>query len=94
MFPQSDFPCAAFLPIPWLNVLEEVLAPEAAVLLIMDDLKVDQEEAVNILHASRTFGIARHPLKDDDNLVVKSEDVAIDYPTNQHPQSHATTIWL
>ena len=47
--------------------IEEVLAPEAAVGLIMEDLRADYSKTVEILHASFTFSNNMHNPDDSEN---------------------------
>jgi RTC4-like domain len=43
------------------SFVSRVLVPEAARLLIKEDLNLSDEEALDVLQRSRAFGIALHP---------------------------------
>lgn len=48
--------------------IHTVLAPEAAVLLIMEDLRVDQSRAIEILEDSHDIGDIMHSEPEDQVL--------------------------
>jgi hypothetical protein len=64
MFPEDEFPCENFAPLSWYFSIEQVLAPVAATLLIMEDMKIDEEKAVKILKDSRAYGFETYGLDD------------------------------
>lgn len=46
--------------------IQTVLVPEAAVMLIMEDMNVDQAKAIEVLEESHDFGNLLNPADDDD----------------------------
>lgn len=56
----SDLDC----PLDPIDFISHVLVPEAARMLIKDDLHVSDQEVLNILMASQAFGAALHPDSD------------------------------
>jgi hypothetical protein len=92
MFPEEDFPCENFAPLSWYFSIERVLAPAAATLLIMEDMKVGEDKAVEVLKDSRAYGFETYFLDDSDGdnseggemvakgpslLPVKQEDIPV-----------------
>jgi len=71
MFPERDINLEYFSPLAWSSLLHEFLLPEVAVLLIQQDLGLGREAAIAILHESRRFGNAMHPMEEE-NPVVQS----------------------
>ncbi|KAF5376408.1 hypothetical protein D9615_008616 [Tricholomella constricta] len=49
--------------------LREVLVPEAAVLIIQEDLRLSRFQAIETLRASHTFGNMLHPIDDTCSIV-------------------------
>lgn len=78
-----------FRPMQHHNVIEEVLLPEAAVRLIMEDREVSRAEALKIHVESREFGNKLHPLSDDANpldlTAVKREPVDVPLGLSRTP---------
>lgn len=72
MFPQESFP-DTFAPLNWIEAIQQVLVPEAGSLLVMEDMNVGPEEAVQILIDSHSYGLQAHPYKDPPSPVVKQE---------------------
>ncbi|KAF9522000.1 hypothetical protein CPB83DRAFT_734389, partial [Crepidotus variabilis] len=62
LFPKSSIPANDIHPLSYSIYLEEVLALEAAVLLIQDDLKLSYSDAVSVLRESRQFGYNRYDI--------------------------------
>ncbi|PPQ78707.1 hypothetical protein CVT24_002285 [Panaeolus cyanescens] len=86
MFPQAIFPVTSFQPLSYHAAIEEILVPETATMLIMDDQGVSSEKAITILRESRTFGINTYPFEDDEvrstdtSMVIKEEASEIVIP--------------
>ncbi|KAF6742807.1 hypothetical protein DFP72DRAFT_829593 [Ephemerocybe angulata] len=81
MFPESEYDAEANKPLPWDSAVVEVLLPETAILLIMQDRNVSLDEAVRIHGESRVFGTLQHPIDDPEELAqstpVSNSDAAI-----------------
>ena len=60
LFPESSIETINIYPLTYNVLVEEVLAPEAAVCLIVEDLKTTRSKAIDILHESYTFGNNLH----------------------------------
>ncbi|KAJ7255483.1 hypothetical protein B0H12DRAFT_534582 [Mycena haematopus] len=60
----DKFPAITILsdysPLTWQTLIEQVLVPEAIVALILEDLQVDYDVAIQILKASSDFGLSYH----------------------------------
>ena len=54
--------------------IQAVLAPELAVLLVMDDMKVDEDEARSIIRDSVKIGILLNEEQDEVIHVIESDD--------------------
>lgn len=65
LYPHSSLDHTSFAPLSWDTLIQQVLLPEATVLLIQEDLKFDRDKAIKTLFASQRFGIILH--SDDDN---------------------------
>ncbi|KAF6756539.1 hypothetical protein DFP72DRAFT_776430, partial [Ephemerocybe angulata] len=61
MFSQDDYPDERYKPLPWQAAVEEILLPEAAVMLIMQDRNITEDEARHIHVESQVFGLHTHP---------------------------------
>ncbi|KAG9037461.1 hypothetical protein FRB95_005400 [Tulasnella sp. JGI-2019a] len=64
MFPSDEVDPGTTYPLEPPDFLRRVLLPEAAVLLIMEDRKIDRDDALMVLKASRAFGLAAFPVRD------------------------------
>ncbi|KZP03109.1 hypothetical protein FIBSPDRAFT_684393, partial [Athelia psychrophila] len=58
---QSLFPNVPIHGLRFVDFVRRVLLPEAAVLLTQDDLTVSREKAIEILLASREYGVSMYP---------------------------------
>src|ERR1700759_4475884 len=61
---QALFPYVTNHGLSFVNFTRHVLLPEAAVLLTQDDLQIPRENAIEILHMSRRYGMTMHPQDD------------------------------
>lgn len=79
----------------FINFARRVLLPETAVLLAQDDLNIPRAKAVDIIRASRHFGISNHP---DDDVRVPSvkrkavKDELIDVEIARHTEGQQEVI--
>jgi hypothetical protein len=87
LYPQDKINMDALKPLSWSTFIEEVLLPEAAVHLIMEDLGNMYEDAVAVLQESRSFGVIAflgdHPamqslLLKDIALALEEQDEMVD----------------
>jgi hypothetical protein len=79
LYPQDKINMDALKPLSWSTFIEEVLLPEAAIHLIMEDLGNTYEDAVAVLQESRSFGVIAFP-GDEDHPAMQSlllKDVAL-----------------
>jgi hypothetical protein len=65
MFPQEVAEAFKLSPLTWGDIIQEFLLPEAAVMLIMEDMNVLYEDAIDVLRDSRSFGNSMHPANED-----------------------------
>lgn len=65
---QSLFPNVPIHGLRFVDFVRRVLLPEAAVLLTQDDLTVSRDKVIEILLASREYGVAMYPEDDDENV--------------------------
>ncbi|KAI0357987.1 hypothetical protein OH77DRAFT_1374221, partial [Trametes cingulata] len=61
LFPPASFDPAAALPLTPADFIAHVLVPEAALNLIMEDLKLDRADALKTLRESVEYGVAMFP---------------------------------
>ncbi|KAG8938023.1 hypothetical protein FRC00_001926 [Tulasnella sp. 408] len=57
LFPSGSISPDAIFPLPYKDYISYVLAPEAAVLLIQEDLTIDRNQALEVLKASTEYGL-------------------------------------
>ncbi|TEB27479.1 hypothetical protein FA13DRAFT_1634593 [Coprinellus micaceus] len=65
VFPQGSIPHGITASLDYWGLVEEVLIPEAAILLIMQDKNVSEEKAREIHEDSRSFGVMQHSVDDE-----------------------------
>ncbi|KAJ2936028.1 hypothetical protein H1R20_g1066, partial [Candolleomyces eurysporus] len=103
MFPSESVDLASVKPLSWNDMIDKFLVPEAAVLLIMEDMSLLWEDAVDVLHASRVYGNAAHPSNDEHPAVLAArppidirvkEETLDDIGPNQLSDSHKVVIDL
>ena len=73
MFPRHTF-SDTFHPLSWHEAIEQVLTPEAAVLLVMEDLDIGPDDAMQVLKDSRAYGNETFPYIEPLSPVIKQED--------------------
>jgi hypothetical protein len=66
---MSGLDTISIAPIEPNDFLLRVMVPEATLLLIMEDMDVSHEGALEILRKSRQYGLARYPEQDNSDQV-------------------------
>ncbi|KIP04952.1 hypothetical protein PHLGIDRAFT_39419, partial [Phlebiopsis gigantea 11061_1 CR5-6] len=61
LFPPGDFQPASTLPLTPTEFIQRVLVPEAALRLVMDDMRQARKEAITTLRDSAQYGVAMFP---------------------------------
>lgn len=83
------------------DMLAYVLVPEAATLLIQDDLQISYEDALTTFHRSHEYGKHLFPVRDDDNDLEELASLAFrvqngggggEEETAVHPTGPQTTL--
>ncbi|KAG6847694.1 hypothetical protein H0H93_006515, partial [Arthromyces matolae] len=78
LFPETSFDTRQGLaPLAWKDIIYEFLLPETAVLLIQDDLGLSRDNAIETLHASRSYGNTMFPVEDENPIIDRLQQASV-----------------
>ncbi|KDQ50722.1 hypothetical protein JAAARDRAFT_199716 [Jaapia argillacea MUCL 33604] len=75
LFPPSDFDPQSIAPFSPTEFIQQILVPEVAAALIMDDMGCDMKEAVKTLRSSVQYGVAMYPGDEDKDGMSAGEQI-------------------
>ncbi|KAG8931438.1 hypothetical protein FRC02_002716 [Tulasnella sp. 418] len=89
LFPASTIAPASTSPLLLSDFRRRVLVPEAALLLIQEDMHAGRDEAMKIMNESRHYGLAMFPVRDTEEDFSLSLDNSLDVLSVEEKADHS-----